>query len=462
MFWRSQQQKQLYVLFFSFAAYAENLGGEVCDQNNSRCRDSQVLLQMPPPSSPKEDRAWKVLERVGFCRSPNYLEKWFGKVDTVGNRNVGECFAACTEGRENETQSFHSFSNDGVYSYCYCNYECKCLAAAGLSSTIVRADFRGPLPGPCTDCPKIHGTFSYKGPSTDPEGFVEIQQHKCLGVVAGRGRFTTARSNSGVGRIGIRTVYGLMEAHGLIKGKQGSQVVNFDNGYTYTQTSENCKCTNGTVMCRCGQEDDDRAPPNGWESLGRTAQVTCAGGARVFKRTRLPSMLGGFGKSSFTECADYATRNHAFYFAFANCPPPQVKYTLEAQQCAGGRCIRGGKGKGFLTFPEAWQACGLVENCSVIMRWRNGRYYLRRSTDPIYQRRRAIKKTVISMPYFCQEERNRCDIWNSCSNIQQNKKFLAFQKACPTAKEICEDQTAECSVGCECPMCESWGAMPLS
>lgn len=459
MFSRLEKQKYFSACLAFLAAVllatAENLSSETC-VSGEEFGENQAFLQLPTPRlSESVDRTWKLLENVGFCRSEKVIQKWRGPVAHVGNRSAADCWYACTVGFDKDAQAFHTFSNDGTYTHCHCIYDCKCMAAATVASTMVRSDFKTPLPGQCTDCPKLAGTYVYSGPTTDPEGILEIQQNKCFGIVAGRGRFVSFTWNDGRSSFAIHTVFGSMENHGFIYGVQGNHSIILDKGYTYHQISDKCKCRNetkalavGLYGCDCGHwHCHGYVTPSGWDFLG---EVTCSGRARLFHENRIPSMLGGHGTASLLDCADYASRNHASMFSFSSCPPPIEKFALEAQACGKPGCIN--KGRAFRTFSEAWNACGRVQSCGVILKWRNGKYYLRRSTDPTYQRRRALRNSKRAMPYHCPEERNRCDIWNTCAKVTDKPMHVAYQKACPSVENLC-DGSAECLFGCECPMC---------
>merc|ERR1719410_3145083 len=66
------------------------------------------------------------------------------------------------------------------------------------------------------------------------------------------------------------------------------------------------------------------------------------------------------------------------------CAPPMGPFDLPPKGCPApfpGGCISGNQG--YTTFAEAWEACGIIAECDIVMRWTpQGRYYLRRRTDP--------------------------------------------------------------------------------
>jgi len=63
------------------------------------------------------------------------------------------------------------------------------------------------------------------------------------------------------------------------------------------------------------------------------------------------------------------------------CSPEAENFELAPKRCASGPtgCIM--NNKRYLTFKEAWEACGLLLECGFVMKWELG-YYLRRSSDP--------------------------------------------------------------------------------
>jgi len=83
------------------------------------------------------------------------------------------------------------------------------------------------------------------------------------------------------------------------------------------------------------------------------------------------------------------------------CAPPMPTFGLPPKGCKGGipsGCISGNKG--YTTFAEAWEACGIVAECGEVMRWtEEGRYYLRRLDDPDLE-----KAGAASIEYRCLDE----------------------------------------------------------
>ena len=60
------------------------------------------------------------------------------------------------------------------------------------------------------------------------------------------------------------------------------------------------------------------------------------------------------------------------------CPPPTKNDTNYGKNC-NGTCMNGNKGYSQLNL--AWEACRHMSECTSIMKWTNGWFYLRRSID---------------------------------------------------------------------------------
>lgn len=61
-------------------------------------------------------------------------------------------------------------------------------------------------------------------------------------------------------------------------------------------------------------------------------------------------------------------------------PSPDVTHGKECPQKKAALCLRNNKAYG--SIKEAWDACGSTDGCAFILSWSNGKYYLRRSSDP--------------------------------------------------------------------------------
>lgn len=65
------------------------------------------------------------------------------------------------------------------------------------------------------------------------------------------------------------------------------------------------------------------------------------------------------------------------------CSPPEESFDLSQKGCptdSMSSCVA--NNKNYATFADAWAACGAIPECGVIMRWTDGGYFLRRSSDP--------------------------------------------------------------------------------
>lgn len=415
------------------------------------------LLQVPsnreqstlPGADIADATSFRLLRKVGSCRASEYTVLWRGKTEEIGYKSAAECWQGCKSKRLKHEVSYATFSNDGPYSGCVCMPACRCMYFRGLASTLVSADHEGALPAECTDCPNIAGKYSYRAGPRRTQGDIEIQQEKCHGTIFGLdlGRFTTALNNKGIGLIAMVTSQNgkidTVSAHGFIYGERGSHAIYMKDGSIYAQTSVQL-----SDLWRSRSSEVD-----GWDFLG---QSTCVGKGRLEGVTTWTHSEC----SSLAACARYATANSASYFSYAACLPPQEdrrEPTLEARACGKSGCIH--QNKGYREFSQAWYACGNVDGCDVVMKWTNGKYYLRRSSDPIYQRRRFLRDPKLGIPYHCHRGRKLCEIWNTCTKVAKNKFFSVYQQACPSMNKICSGD-AECCVGCDCPLCMHSG-MPL-
>lgn len=68
------------------------------------------------------------------------------------------------------------------------------------------------------------------------------------------------------------------------------------------------------------------------------------------------------------------------------CPPPVSGFNLPAKGCGhhghngyNSNCVA--SNSHFFTLGHAWKACGEYTACSIVMRWTDGMYYLRSSSD---------------------------------------------------------------------------------
>eukprot|EP00930_Biecheleria_cincta_P056229 TRINITY_DN42390_c0_g1_i1.p1 TRINITY_DN42390_c0_g1~~TRINITY_DN42390_c0_g1_i1.p1 ORF type:complete len:485 (-),score=56.21 TRINITY_DN42390_c0_g1_i1:172-1626(-) len=442
-------------LFAVSPATSGSPSSKACDSGDSdeEAGDNQAFLQHSTTNAlkkaSKERKPFKILKKVGACRqNSGQFKMWFGKIQDVGNKTAADCWNACQEsGAHTADKAFSAFGNDGLYASCYCTSECKCMLAMGVSNTLVPADFSGRVPSACSDCPQLGGTYHYTGPGADPKGVLEIKQKGCYGTVSGQGRFTSVLDNAGANRVLMQTASGSMVAHGMFKKEAGLRSIAWDNGYVYQEHD-----TRVDHRALWGREQEFPASRlHGWDALGTTM---CAAGAYLFRGTPIPSRFGGYGKSCILSCAHYATTNEATYFSYSSCPPPYPKFEQQALSCPGrglSGCLNGNKA--YSSFSQAWSACGIVEGCGVVMKWRNGKYFLRRSTDPVYRGRHDIGTSLLAMPYHCPEERKRCDIWNKCASVKQHTSFSAFQVACPSPADTCSG-IADVRIGCPEPLCD--------
>lgn len=67
------------------------------------------------------------------------------------------------------------------------------------------------------------------------------------------------------------------------------------------------------------------------------------------------------------------------------CGPPEEKFALPHKGCPNNNtdlttCVA--HNQNFATFAQAWAACGELTECGLVMRFTNGRFYLRRLSDP--------------------------------------------------------------------------------
>jgi len=62
------------------------------------------------------------------------------------------------------------------------------------------------------------------------------------------------------------------------------------------------------------------------------------------------------------------------------CSPPESPDVQTGKACPVGNCLN--KNTPYDTLYEAWQACSVVYECGHVMLWTNGKYFLRRLSDP--------------------------------------------------------------------------------
>merc|ERR1719323_342159 len=77
---------------------------------------------------------------------------------------------------------------------------------------------------------------------------------------------------------------------------------------------------------------------------------------------------GGHGANSEGQCH---APHEAFHLTSKGCPNTKT----DSSTCMN-------KNKGYSSFSHAWSECGKTNECKYISRWTNGKYYLRRATDP--------------------------------------------------------------------------------
>ena len=62
------------------------------------------------------------------------------------------------------------------------------------------------------------------------------------------------------------------------------------------------------------------------------------------------------------------------------CPAPPEVLPSKGKNCQSNICLN--SNTGYDTFVQAWTRCGEVAECGFIMRYDDGKYYLRRTSDP--------------------------------------------------------------------------------
>ena len=84
----------------------------------------------------------------------------------------------------------------------------------------------------------------------------------------------------------------------------------------------------------------------------------------------------------------YIFHDDLIYFISA-CPVPSTPDVMYGKDCPltedlDFECIDGVISKSYPNLQEAWDRCAIVSGCEFVMRYYDGKYYLRRLSDPNY------------------------------------------------------------------------------
>lgn len=238
-----------------------------------------------------------------------------------------------------------------------------------------------------------------------------------------------------------------------------------------------CPVHDSTASC-LANNTEYRTFAEAWAECGARAEcgvvMRWTNGLFYLRRLSDPDRpTKGAGSTLYScEAADKATRQlvrlqvpaHVHAPAEEACAPPPARFDLPQKGCPNDNSVSSclANNADYASFAEAWAACGTLSECSFVMRWTSGKYYLRRASDPDGSVEGAASMLYYSCRAWAEEEEQEATAASTTSAAAQGEASAAAAAAPagaladPCGYATFEDAWAACASLSECGVVSRW------